>query len=225
MEKQKLVVICNGMAGARFVEETLARGGADRFDITMFGDEPCGNYNRIPLSNVLAGSHDPDDILINPLPWYERNGVKLHAGVRAGWIDRISKAVYAAAGISESYHKLVIATGSTPYIPLLGDLKDEDGELKEGVFTFPTLEDCRKLTDCAGTARKVAVVGGGLLGLEAARGLLARGLEVHVVHISPYLMDTQLDRESGRMLKSTMEDLGVNIHLERWTVNVLGDHG
>ena len=105
----------------------------------------------------------------------------------------------------------------------MGDLKDEDGELKEGIFTFPTLEDCRKLTDCAGTARKVTEIGGGLLRLEAARGLLARGLEVHVVHINPYLMDTQLDRESGRMLKSTMEDLGVNIHLERWTVNVLRD--
>ena len=221
MEKQKLVVIGNGMAGARFVEETLARGRADRFDITMFGDEPCRNYNRILLSNVLAGSHDPDDILINPLPWYERNGVNLHAGVRAGWIDRISKAVY-AAGISESYDQRVIGTGSTPYIPPLGDLYDDDGELKEGVFAFCTLEDCRKLTNYAGTARKETVIGGGLVELEAARGLLARGLEVHVVHINPYLMDTQLDRESGRMLKSTMEDLGVNIHLERWIVNVLG---
>ena len=223
MEKQKLVVIGNGMAGARFVEETLARGGADRFDITMFGDEPCGNYNRIPLFNVLAGSHDPDDILINPLPWYERNGVKLHAGVRAGWIDRISKAVYAAAGISESYDKLVIATGSTPYIPPAGRPEGRRRRVEGRSIHLPYSEDCRKLTDCAGTARKVAVIGGGLLGLEAAGGLLARGSEVHVVHISPYLMDTQLDRESGRMLKSIMEDLGVNIHLERWTVNVLGD--
>ena len=223
MEKQKLVVIGNGMAGARFVEETLSRGGADRFDIVMFGDEPYGNYNRILLSNVLAGSHDPDDIFINPLSWYEQNGVQLHAGIRAGWIDRISKAVYAAGGVSESYDKLVIATGSTPYIPPLGNLYDEDGELKQGVFAFRTLEDCRELTDYADTARRVAVIGGGLLGLEAARGLLARGLEVHVVHLNPYLMDTQLDREAGRMLKSTMEELGVNIHLERWTTALLGD--
>ena len=91
MEKQKLVVIGNGMAGARAVEEILARGGGEQFDITMFGDEPYGNYNRILLSNVLSGAQDPAEIFLNPLSWYEENGIRLHAGMRVHEIDRAAK--------------------------------------------------------------------------------------------------------------------------------------
>ena len=129
-DKERLVVIGNGMAGARFVEETLARGGGDRFDIVMFGEEPHGNYNRILLSSVLAGAHDPEDTFINGLSWYEEKGVKLYSGVRAGWIDRMGQVVYAAGVISEPYDKLVIATGSTPYIPPITNMYDEDGFLR-----------------------------------------------------------------------------------------------
>src|SRR5437016_5985535 len=110
--KQRLVVIGNGMAGARLVEEVLARGGRDLFDIVVFGEEPYGNYNRILLSSVLAGAHDAGDIFLNPLSWYEEHGVTLHAGARAGWIDRISKTVHAPGGVAIPYDKLVIATGS-----------------------------------------------------------------------------------------------------------------
>ncbi|HWZ88338.1 MAG TPA: FAD-dependent oxidoreductase, partial [Polyangiaceae bacterium] len=113
--KQKLVVIGNGMAGARAVEEILARGGADQFEITMFGDEPYGNYNRILLSEVLNGSHDAADIFLNPLGWYADNGVKLHAGVRVEKIERRARQVVGENGLTEPYDQLIIATGSVPF--------------------------------------------------------------------------------------------------------------
>src|SRR6059058_1113309 len=119
MNKERLVVIGNGMGGARFVEELLARGGRERFDIVMFGDEPYGNYNRILLSGVLAGSYEPRDIFLNPLEWYAEKGVRLHAGVRATGIDRALGCVGGAGAVAELYDTLVLATGSTPFIPPL----------------------------------------------------------------------------------------------------------
>ena len=218
--KQRLVIIGNGMAGGRFVEEIIARGGAEQFEIVMFGEEGHGNYNRVLLSGVLAGTHTPSDIFINSVEWYEQNGIKLYSGVRAGWIDRVSKSVYAPGGIAEPYDKLVIATGSGAYVPPMANLYNEDGGFIEGVFVFRTLEDCQQMTEYAATASRVAVIGGGLLGLEAARGLMGKGLEVHVVHLNSHLMDTQLDPEAGRMLKQQMEDLGVNIHLDKMTTAI-----
>ena len=161
MKKECLVVIGNGMAGARFVEETVARGGAEMYDIVMFGEEPRGNYNRILLSRVLAGHHQPEDTFINGLSWYEEKGIKLYSGVKASWIDRMGQAVYAAGGISEPYDKLVIATGSTPYIPPIDKMYDEDGFLRPGVFSFRTLGDCQAMIDHAESARKAVVVGRG----------------------------------------------------------------
>lgn len=117
--KQRLVVVGNGMAGARLVEEILARNGSDLFEIVMFGDEPYGNYNRILLSSVLAGTHDSKDIFINPLSWYEENAITLHAGRRVCAIDRARKVVQTADGLTEPYDKLVLATGSSPYVPEL----------------------------------------------------------------------------------------------------------
>src|SRR5262245_38487065 len=125
--KQRLVVIGNGMAGARLVEDVLARGGADSFEIVIFGDEPYGNYNRILLSGVLAGTHDLKDIFINPLAWYRENDVKLHAGMRVTAIDRINKLVIGENGVTEIYDKLVFATGSSPFIPPMGGFKSENG--------------------------------------------------------------------------------------------------
>ena len=126
MEKQKLVVIGNGMAGARFVEEVVARDGRERFDIVMFGEEPYGNYNRILLSSVLAGNHDPKDIFINPLSWYEDNGVKLHLGVKAGWIDRSSKSVYGPGGRLGTVRSTGHCHGKRAVYPTaLGDVRRE----------------------------------------------------------------------------------------------------
>src|SRR5689334_4397416 len=117
MAQQRLVVVGNGMAGARAVEEVLARGGAEMFDITMFGDEPYGNYNRILLSNVLGGVQDTSEIFLNPLSWYEENGITLHAGSPVVEIDRYAKVVLAANGVRAPYDRLLIATGSRAFIP------------------------------------------------------------------------------------------------------------
>lgn len=221
--KERLVVIGNGMAGARFIEELAARGGTERFDILVFGEEPHGNYNRILLSSVLAGFHRPEDTVINPLSWYEGNGIRLYSGVRAGWIDRISKVVYAPGGVAEPYDRLVIATGSTPFVPPVTGLYQEDGGFTPGVFVFRTIYDCAEILEWSRTAEKAVVIGGGLLGLEAARGLMERGLEVHVAHLNGHLMDSQLDPAAGAMLQRTLEAQGVNFHLGKLTTAVLGE--
>lgn len=223
MRKQRLVVIGNGMAGARAVEEVLARGGAERFDITMFGDEPYGNYNRILLSNVLSGAQDTGEIYLNTLPWYELNGIHLHAGHMVTRIDRAARKVYAGDEIVESYDKLLIATGSRAFIPPMGNIYERPGVLLPGVFAFRTLDDCDGIVTAAKAARKAVVIGGGLLGLEAARGLLTHGCEVHLVHIGKYLMEQQLDAEAAGILKRNMEAMGVHVHLEKSTTEVLGD--
>jgi nitrite reductase (NADH) large subunit len=220
--KQKLVVIGNGMAGARTVEEILSRGGGEQFDITMFGDEPVGNYNRILLSNVLNGSQPEDEIFLNPLSWYVQNNVRLHSGMRASGLLRRAKLVYGEDGDAEPYDKLIIATGSRPYIPLMEGSQMIDGSFKPGVFVFRTLDDCREIADYAKGKRSAAVIGGGLLGLEAARGLQNFGLEVHVVHIGSHLMPQQLDPAAGAILKSNMEQLGVKVHLKKNTAAILG---
>ena len=222
-EKQKLVAIGNGMAGARLVEEVVSLGGQESYDITVLGEESCGNYNRILLSGVLSGSHDPDDIFINPLDWYEENGVELHAGVRVIGIDRKGQMAYGSGGLLVPYDKLVIATGSSAFVPPMDGLMEEDGSYKPGVFVFRTLDDCTEIINYAGKVQKAAVIGGGLLGLEAARGLMNRGIEVDVVHLMAWLMDMQLDSLSGQLLKQSLEELGVRFHLEKLTTAILGD--
>ena len=223
--RSRLVVIGNGMAGARLLEELLARGGGDRFAVTVFGEERYGNYNRILLSGVLAGKHDPEDIFLNPLSWYEANGVALRAGVRATAIDLSRRVVSAADGSTEPYDELVIATGSAPFIPPIAGLADAAGRPREGVFAFRTLDDCGAIASYAARCRSAAVIGGGLLGLEAARGLLERGLEVHVVHLMGHLMELQLDERAGAILKRKLEELGLRVHLRRSTREVMGEGG
>jgi nitrite reductase (NADH) large subunit len=195
---KRLVVVGNGMAGARLVEELVSRGRGP-YDVVMFGDEPCGNYNRILLSGILARSYDPKDIFINPLPWYAANGVTLHAGTRVERINLADRQVTGAQGVTESYDTLVLATGSRPCIPPIdGWFADsQKREFTRGAFVFRTLQDCSRMLAFTERARRAAVIGGGLLGLEAARGLLNVGLEVHVVHLTPHLMDAQLDRSGG----------------------------
>ena len=221
-DRKRIVVIGNGMAGARLVEELVARGGADRFRITVFGEEPRGNYNRILLSGVLAGEYAAEDIFVNPLEWYVANGVTLHAGVRAEAIDRQRRRVRGTDGIVEKYDELVLALGSRAYVPPLLGLR-AGGAHKPGVFAFRTLDDCDALLAYAGGVRRAVVIGGGLLGLEAARGLLLRGLEVHVVHLREHLMETQLDAQAGAILRRTLERMGIRVHLGKKTTEVLGD--
>jgi len=220
--KKKLVVIGNGMAGARTVEEILARGGADQFQITMFGEEPTGNYNRILLSNVLNGSYSEEDIFLNPLVWYEENNIRLLSGKRASGLLRRAKLAYGEDGVPEPYDKLIIATGSRAFVPPIEGVTMIDGSLKPGVFVFRTLEDCRNIAAWAKGKKTAAVIGGGLLGLEAARGLQNFGLDVHVVHNSGHLMQQQLDAGAGAILRSSMEALGLHVHLKKSTTTVIG---
>jgi nitrite reductase (NADH) large subunit len=222
MRKERLVVIGNGMAGARAVEEVLARGGGDQFDIVMFGDEVYGNYNRILLSNLLNGSQTPDDILINPLDWYTENGIKLHSGERVEAVDRAAKVVVSKNGVREYYDKLLIATGSRAFIPPMAGAYASEGQLKAGVFGYRTIDDCAAIVEYAKKSKVVVTIGGGLLGLEAARAMTVLGCQSHVVHLAGHLLEMQLDTTAGAILKKAMEGMGIQVHLKKLTSEVKG---
>ena len=203
-ERERLVVIGNGMAGCRAVEEILARDG-DRFEIVIFGAEPRVNYNRIMLSPVLAGEKTFDEIVINAQGWYDDNAITLVSGDPVVHIDRAAQQVVARSGRIESYDRLLIATGSDPFIiPVPGhDLP--------GVVTFRDLDDVDKMLSAAEGGGKAVVIGGGLLGLEAAHGLSLRGMDVTVIHLMPTLMERQLDEAAGWLLKTELERRGQTI--------------
>jgi len=220
-----LVVVGNGMAGVRAIEEILSRGGGERFKITVFGDEPYGNYNRILLSNVLAGSDDTSEIFLNPTDWYIDNHIDLRAGVRVVRVDRFAHLVYADDGTIIRYHKLVLATGSRSFFPPMEGMWQDDKTLTPGIFGFRSLDDCEAMIDFARDKTKAVVIGGGLLGLEAARGLQNRGLSVDVVHATQTLMNAQLDDNAGGILRRSVEALGIGVHTEKRTTKVLGDNG
>ncbi len=223
MAKKRLVVVGNGMAGVRAVEEVLIRGGAKHFDFAVFGDEPYGNYNRIMLSNVLSGEQDASEIFINPLDWYHENDIVLHAGAPVVKIDRAAKIVISETGVREAYDKLLIATGSRPLVPPIEGIYARDGRLKRGVFGFRNIDDCNAIIARAKESSRAIVIGGGLLGLEAARGLLTHLDDVHVVHSGKHLMTMQLDATGGVMLEASMKKLGARVHLEKSTVRILGE--
>ncbi len=217
---RQLVVVGNGMAGVRAVEEILARGGGD-FAITVFGDEPYGNYNRILLSNVLAGSDDSDEIYLNSLDWYNDNGIDLRAGVRVVRLDTFAHLVHADDGTAMRYDKLILATGSRSFFPPMKGLWADDKTLADGVFGFRTLDDTAAMIAEASNRTKAVVIGGGLLGLEAARGLQSRGLTVDVVHAAPTLMNAQLDDLAGAILRKSVESLGIGVHTDKRTIEAV----
>ena len=223
--KQKLVVVGNGMAGVRAIEEVLARGGGEQFDITVFGDEPYGNYNRILLSNVLAGSDHADEIYLNGLDWYADNDIDLRAGVRVVRIDAFARLVHADDGSVTRYDYLILATGSRSFFPPMKGLWADNKSLIDGVFGFRTLDDCLAMIDGAPERTKAVVIGGGLLGLEAARGLQNRGLTVEVVHAAPTLMNAQLDDSAGAILRKSVEGIGISVHVQKVTTEVLSADG
>ena len=220
---QKLVVVGNGMAGVRAIEEILLRGGGETFDITVFGDEPYGNYNRILLSNVLAGSDDADEIYLNGLDWYNDNDIDLRAGVRVVRIDRFARLVHADDGSVTRYDYLILATGSRSFFPPMAGLWADDKTLTDGVFGFRTLDDCVGMINQAAQRTKAVVIGGGLLGLEAARGLQSRGLTVDVVHAGPTLMNAQLDDTAGAILRKSVQNIGITVHVDKRTTEVRTD--
>lgn len=223
--RRRLVVIGNGMAGARAVEEILARGGAAQYRITMFGDEPYGNYNRIMLSHVLSGEEDTGNIFLNSLAWYRENNITLHAGVRVQKIDRFAKLVFSDDGRATPYDVLVIATGSRSHLPPMDGMYMPGGMLLPGIFAFRTIDDTRTMVAYAQQDHhhRAVVIGGGLLGLEAARGLQSHGIDVEVVHSGSHLMNAQMGSDGGAVLRRSVEALGIRVHTSSRTTAILGD--
>jgi nitrite reductase (NADH) large subunit len=214
MTRQRLVVVGNGMAGVRTLEELL-RLAPGRYDITVFGAEPHPNYNRILLSPVLAGELGTDEIVLNGLDWYAAHGITLHLGRPAVRVDRGRRIVVAEGGVEAPYDRLLLATGSTPVVlPVPGaDLP--------GVLTYRDLADADAMIRAAERCRRAAVIGGGLLGLEAANGLRARGMAVTVVHLMPWLMERQLDETAGVMLRDALAARGIAFRLAAETEAIL----
>lgn len=216
MKQPRLVVVGNGMAGIRTLEELL-KLAPGMYDITVFGAEPYPNYNRILLSPVLAGEQDFDDIVLNPLSWYADNGITLHLGKQVTRIDRARRRVLAADGTEAAYDRLLLATGSLPFIlPIPGkDLK--------GVIGYRDIDDTRTMIEAAKVKRRAVVIGGGLLGLEAANGLMLRGMEVTVVHLAGWLLERQLDPVAGAMLQASLEARGLQFRLDTSTSAIVGN--
>lgn len=217
--RKKLVVIGNGMAGIRTIEELL-KLAPDLYDITVFGAEPHPNYNRIMLSPVLAGEQTVDDIILNPVDWYASHGITLHMGKAVTAVDRQSRMVTSADGTQAAYDRLLIATGSLPFVlPVPGhDLP--------GVITYRDIADTKAMIEAAQTHRHAVVIGGGLLGLEAANGLNVRGMGVTVVHLGDWLLERQLDKVAGKLLQNNLEERGIKFALNANTAACLADeHG
>ena len=219
MQRPRLVMIGNGMAGVRTLEE-LIRIAPDSHDITVFGAEPHPNYNRILLSPVLAGEQTLEEIVLNDWSWYRDNGIVLHAGWMVTEVDRTRRIVRArnrdGEAIEAGYDRLLMATGSRPFILPV------PGSGLEGVLAYRDIADTQAMIEAAATLRHAVVIGGGLLGLEAANGLLKRGMDVSVVHVAPTLMERQLDEVAGRMLQESLEARGLRFLVGAQTEELLG---
>ncbi|MEO6408128.1 MAG: FAD-dependent oxidoreductase, partial [Burkholderiaceae bacterium] len=216
MKKMKLVMVGNGMAGVRTLEELLKIAPA-LYDITVFGAEPHPNYNRILLSPVLAGEQTVDEIILNPLSWYAEHGITLHTGKKVVDVNRRRRVVTAEDGTEVEYDRLLIATGSNPFIlPVPG--KD-----LQGVIAYRDIADTNAMIEAATRYRHAVVIGGGLLGLEAANGLMLRGMQVAVVHIMPWLMERQLDDVAGKLLQKSLEERGLRFLIGAQTEALVGN--
>jgi NAD(P)H-dependent nitrite reductase small subunit len=213
-QKRRLVVIGNGMAGMRTVEELL-KAAPQLYDIEIFGAEPHGNYNRVLLSPLLAGEKRVEDIMLHPLSWYHEQGVTLHTGDPVVAIDRIRRRVRSRAGAEASYDRLLLATGSNPFVPPL------PGNELPGVVTFRDLQDVSTMLQAAREHTRAVVIGGGLLGLEAANGLTCQGMDVTVLHLGDVLMERQLDPAAAELLKRSLEQRGLKFLLSAQTSAIL----
>ena len=216
MQKMKLVVVGNGMAGMRVVEELL-KIAPDIYDITVFGDEPYPNYNRIMLSPVLANEQTINDIILNTREWYAENNITLYTSARINKIDRKNRIVTAEDGTSAEYDRLLLATGSKPFmLPI-------PGAKLAGVIGYRDIKDTDEMIATAKTHKHAVVIGGGLLGLEAANGLAIQGMDVTVIHKNAWLLERQLDKTAGKMLQKSLEAKGLKFQLNQNTKQLLGD--
>ncbi|MGV6825835.1 MAG: nitrite reductase large subunit NirB [bacterium] len=214
--KDRLVLVGNGMAGVRTLEELL-KLSPDQYDITVFGSEPHPNYNRIMLSPVLAGEKTVDDIVLNERQWYAENNIELHTGDPVTAIDRVSRKLTTASGKEMEYDRLLLATGSMPFIIPV------PGADKQGVIGFRDIADVETMLAASKSHKKAVVIGGGLLGLEAANGLMKNGMDVTVVHLMDILMERQLDKPAAELLKASLESNGMKFMMEASTAEILGD--
>ncbi|MDN3669658.1 nitrite reductase large subunit NirB [Echinicola jeungdonensis] len=212
----KVVVIGNGMVGYKFCEKLRVSEAGSDFDVTVFGEEPWPAYDRVHLSAYFSGS-TADDLIMAPVEWYKENKIDLRTNELVVKIDRDKKKVISHTGEEVSYDKLVLATGSGAFVPPI------EGVEKKGVFVYRTLEDLDAIIDYGKKATSAAVIGGGLLGLEAAKAVMDMGLEAHVIEFAPRLMPRQLDDAGASILKSKLEDLGISIHLSKNTQLIQGD--
>ena len=220
VKQSRLVMVGNGMAGVRTLEELL-KIAPDLYDITVFGAEPHPNYNRILLSPVLAGEQTVDEIVLNDWSWYQEHGIALHAGHTVTAVDRARRLVHARGpggeAVSAPYDRLILATGSNPFmLPI-------PGKVLAGVLAYRDIADTQAMIDAAAKYRSAVVIGGGLLGLEAANGLMKRGMQVTVVHAGEWLMERQLDPVAGRMLQKALQERGMRFLMQAQTQELLGD--
>lgn len=213
----KIVIIGNGMVSYKFCEKIIAKAPANTLDIVIFGEEPRPAYDRVHLSEFFSGK-TADDLLMAPADWYSQHNIRLHLGDPVQQIDRVHKTVHSYKDITETYDYLVIATGSSAFVPPI------PGVDKKGVFIYRTIEDLEMMRDYAPKATIGAVIGGGLLGLEAAKALLDLGIShTHVIEFAPRLMPRQVDENGSRMLQHKLESLGLHIHTNKNTTAILGD--
>jgi len=220
--KRRLAIVGNGMAACRLLDELQSRGGFDRYDITVFGDERGGAYNRVLLSKVLAGD-EPDAIVTKPPAWFTERGIRLHDGVAVKRLDTEAKLIETADGATQRYDVAVLATGSQPRVPPLEGMTTDAGDLRPGVFVYRTMDDCTRMRAHARPGDTAVVLGGGLLGLEAAKVLSDGGLHVTVVHAARTLMNAQLDELGGEMLERQIESHGIFVRTGRTIEAVVGD--
>ncbi|QGJ70279.1 3-oxoacyl-[acyl-carrier protein] reductase [Planctomycetales bacterium 10988] len=222
MAKKQLIIVGNGMAGGRLLDELLQRQALDQYEITVFGEERTGCYNRIMLSKVLGGACE-STITLKTTQWYEEQGIRLIAGKKVTEFQTEAHQIVTESGEIYPYDQLVIATGSYAFIPPIPGTYLEDRSLKPGVFAFRTLEDCARMRAASEEGRHAVVIGGGLLGLEAAKGLADLGLDTTLLHIADGLMERQLDTPAGTQLARTIEALGIKVIMPAMTQQVLGD--
>ena len=221
MNRRRLAIIGNGMATGRLLDDLARRGGLAAFDVAVFGEEPHGCYNRILLGRVLGGGH-ADDITLKPAGWYADKGVRFHPGLAVTKLSHAAARLWTSDGREHPFDAAVFATGSTARVPTVAGAARPDGTLTPGVFAYRTLADVERMRAYATSGMRAVVVGGGLLGLEAAKGLADLGLRVTVAHIFDTLMNRQVDKVGGQFLRRAVERLGITVRTSANTKAVVG---
>lgn len=220
--KKRLAILGNGMAAGRLLDELLRRSATLAFDITVYGEEPHGLYNRILIGRLLDGG-TADEITLKPTAWYAERGIAFRPGVLAERLDPVARVIHASDGNTDPYDVAVFATGSRPVVPPLDGLRAADGKPKHGAFVYRTVDDSRRMREHARPASSAVVLGGGLLGLEAAKSLCDLGMHVTVVQQSDTLMNLQVDALGGQFLRTAVERLGVFVRTGAGVAGVRGE--